>query len=413
MITRRKFIKDSALAAGGTALALSPLHLGTKSNAGQNSIIVSVAADNILTGENYNPEVVHKVYEAGLREFTGEKTLENAWSSLVSPDDVVGIKINLVEAPRVQSSIASVNEVIAGLKRAGVKENNIIIWDESDGSFRRSTLKINRSSDGVRIHGNSVKSAFNIPWEKGYDKKVYYETEFGTLNKYRELMNNSFLETADSRQIFNSITWLWILMAQENEKALNYRKNIRSLYMNSFSNTGKEDAKKVAEEIYEMFNDVTIQDENRSYFSEIVTKDITKLIVIGNLKYNMCSGVTFICKNIALGVTSNRVRFHIDLCATAIPAVLGFPCIKDKLILAIGEAVKISAHYGRLAYDNRLFFGTDPVAMDAVGLELLEEKRKEQKLEPIRHLAGNIAACAKKGLGTDDIKKIDLRELKI
>ena len=51
--------------------------------------------------------------------------------------------------------------------------------------------------------------------------------------------------------------------------------------------------------------------------------------------------------------------------------------------------------------------------MDALGLELLEEKRKEQKLEPVRHLAGNIAVCAKKGLGIDDLKRIDLREMKI
>jgi len=49
-------------------------------------------------------------------------------SSFVSPDDVVGIKINCIGAPRISSSIASIDETIAGLKGAGVKENNIVVW---------------------------------------------------------------------------------------------------------------------------------------------------------------------------------------------------------------------------------------------------------------------------------------------
>ena len=86
------------------------------------------------------------------------------------------------------------------------------------------------------------------------------------------------------------------------------------------------------------------------------------------------------------------------------------------MVLHIGEAAKISTVSvlgSQMAFDNRIFFSTDPVAMDRIGLDILEAKRLEQKLEPIRDISTHIAACAKKGLGTDDVKKIELRELRV
>jgi hypothetical protein len=67
----------------------------------------------------------------------------------------------------------------------------------------------------------------------------------------------------------------------------------------------------------------------------------------------------------------------------------------------------------QMAYDNRIFFSSDPVALDRIGLDVLEEKRSEQKLPSIRHEATHIAACARRGVGTDDLNKIDWRQLKV
>ena len=140
----------------------------------------------------------------------------------------------------------------------------------------------------------------------------------------------------------------------------------------------REGIKKIAEEVAEEFNDIEIEDEEKSCFSEIVTKDITKLINIPVLKHNEDSGVTWATKNIALGVTTNKIRFHIDFCTKSISEILNFPCIKDKMVLHIGEAAKISTKSvigAQMAYDNRIFFSADPVAMDRIGLDILEEKR--------------------------------------
>ena len=413
MITRREFIKNSVITVGGIAMLESPFKYGIDKNPPKKSTVVSVAGSDMLKGQKYNPETVHRAFLAGLRELTGENKLESAWSSIFTPDDVVGIKINCLGAPKISSSLVSINEVIVGLKSAGVKENNIIIWDRLDREFKRTSLKLNKSSKGVQVRGTSAQWEGVVPWVEGYDRDVYLSLEDGTLKKFRELINNNLTENGTHRDIFNSVTWLWMLVQQGNEKAQKYRDEIRRLYMDY---NDREGIKRITEEVADEFNDVTIEDEEKSCFSEIVTKDITKLINIAVLKHNEDSGITWALKNIALGVTTNKVRFHIDYCTRSIAEILNFPCLKDKMVLHIGEAAKISTVSvlgAQLAFDNRIFFSADPVAMDRIGLDILEQRRLEQKLDSIRDISTHIAACAKKGLGTDDVKKIDMRELKV
>ena len=410
MKTRREFLKESTITAGGVALLGSSL-MCAHGNKHQKSLVVSAATDDMLINQKYNPDAVSRAFTEGLKELTGESNSKNVWASMFSPDDVVGIKINCLGAPKISTSVQSINETIAGLKSAGVKENNIIVWDRMDREFKRTGLQINKSSEGVRVHGTSTKWEGAVPWIEGYDRNVYVSFEDGTLKKFRELVKQNFTETGTHREIFNSVAWLWMLIQQGNEKALKFKDEIRRLYMDY---SDREGIKKVAEEVANEFNDITIEDEEKSFFSEIVTKKITKLINIAVLKHNEDSGVTWTAKNIALGVTTNKIRFHIDYCTKSIPEILNKPCIKDKMVLHIGEAAKISTVSvvgAQLAFDNRLFFSKDPVAMDRVGLDILEKKRLEQGLEPIKDISTHIAACAKKGLGTCDLSKIDLREL--
>jgi len=411
--TRRGFLRHSAALAGG-ALVLGRAGWTHRAlRPGPESRVVSVAAADILVETKYNPDAVNRAFEAGMKELTGQKTAADAWASLFSPDDVVGIKINCIGAPRISSSLASVNATVAGLKSAGVKENNIIIWDRSDREFHKTGLTINKSSTGVRVMGISAVSESILPWVEGYDRDVYVSYEDGTLKKFRELVKRGFTKEGTHRDIFNSVTWLWALGRLGNEKAMKYEAEMRRLYMDY---EDREGIKRVAEEVADEFNDVTIEDEEKSFLADIVTKDITKLVNIAVLKHNEDSGVTWAAKNIALGVTTNKVRFHIDYCTKAIADILATPCLKDKMVLHIGEAAKISTVSvagAQIVYDNRIFFSRDPVAMDRIGLDILEEKRSEQRLESVRSISTHVAACAAKGLGTDDLSRIDLRALKV
>jgi hypothetical protein len=413
MMTRRQFVGSAAGLAGSVALlGGSWACRGAKTAAAAKSRVVSVAAEDMLADLDYNPAAVHRAFETGLTELTGEKTLAGAWSSLVSPGDVVGIKINCIGAPRISSSLASINETVAGLKSAGVRENAVIIWDRMDRDFRRTGLAINRGPAGVRVMGCSTEWEGVVPWVPGYDPKVFVSFDDGTLKKFRELVGRGFTREGSHREIFNSVSWLWTLAQQGNPEARRYEQDLRRLYTDY---DDREGIKRIAEEVANAFDGVAIENEERSCFADIVTKDITKLVNIAVLKHNEDSGVTWAAKNIALGVTTNKVRFHIDFCEKAIPEILAAPCIRDKTVLHIGEAAKISTVSvagAQIARDNRIFFSRDPVAMDRIGLDILEEKRAAQGLGSIRDIATHVAACARKGLGTDDLSRIDLRELR-
>ncbi len=429
MTTRREFIRNAAVAAGGAALfGPDGLSLGrsggtagmaavrsASAQAGPSakSRVVSVAASDMLAEAKYNPPAVGRAFEAGMRELTGEKTAASAWASLVTPDDVVGIKINCLGAPKISSSVESINAVIAGLKSAGVKENAIIVWDRLDREFQRTGLTINKGTAGVRVQGTSTQGESILPWVEGYDREVYLSSDAGTLKKFRELCQSGYFTGASYREIFNSVTWLWMLSRLGDERAKAFEPELRRLYS---AYDDRDGIKKIADQVIDKFDGVTIPDEEKSCFSTIVTKDITKLVNIAVLKHNEDSGVTWATKNIGLGVTTNKVRFHIDYCAKAIPDILSMPCLKNKMILHIGEAAKISTvSVGgtHMAFDNRIFFSRDPVAMDRIGLDILEEKRRAQGLESIRPIAGHVASCARQGLGTDDFARIDWRKIEV
>ena len=413
MTTRREFLRDSARFAGGVLVAGRAGTWGAGAAAqGAKSRVVSAAAEDMLVEGSYNPEAVHRAFAAGLTELTGEKSLTQAWASLVSASDVVGIKINCIGAPRVSSSLAAIKETIAGLRAAGVKENNIIVWDRSDRELARTGLALNKGTEGYRVMGCSTVSEAVLPWVPGYDRKSYVSFEDGTLKKFRELVARGFTAEGSHREIFNSVTWLWTLIQQGNEKAKKYNAEIRRLYS---AYDDREGIKKIAEEVAHEFDGVEIENEDRSCFADIVTNGITKLVNIAVLKHNEDSGVTWATKNIALGVTTNKVRFHIDYCAKAIPEILAHPCLRDKMILHIGEAAKISVVSvagAQIATDNRIFFSRDPVAMDRIGLDILEARRAERRLESVRDISTHVATCAKRGLGTDDLSRIDLRAVK-
>ncbi len=413
MATRREFVRDSAVLAGAAALGGGFLSAWPASVLPAKSRVVAVAAADMLAEGRYNPEAVGRAYEAGLKELTGEKTAAAAWSSLFSPGDVVGVKINCIGAPKVSTSLESVSAAVEGLKSAGVKENNIIIWDRSDRELARTGLTVNKGPDGVRVKGCSTRSEAVLPWVEGYDRSAYISLEDGTLKKFKELVKRNFTENGSHREIFNSVTWLWTLIQQGNADAQKYSQDIRRLYTDY---NDREGIKRIAEEVAGRFDGVVIEDEDKSCFSEIVSREVNKLVNIAVLKHNEDSGVTWATKNIALGVTTNKVRFHIDFCARAISEILSHACLKDKMVLHVGEAARISTVSvagARMTYDNRIFFSRDPVAMDRIGLDILEAKRAEQGLESIRHEAGHVAACARRGLGTDDLARIDLREVKV
>lgn len=185
--------------------------------------------------------------------------------------------------------------------------------------------------------------------------------------------------------------------------------------------------------------------ETRSYMATIVANEVTKIINLPTMKDHSASGVTGALKNLAYGTFNNVARTHRVPHSFTNPLV-GLMCtvepLRSKSVLHIMDGMRQVWHGGPLTQVQAfieqpgiLLAATDPVAMDTMELEAIEQKRREHgapsvwEHDPASITAdnnlffhdatknlffrqpGHIAAAGKLGLGVSDLKQIDHRLL--
>src|SRR5262249_51928521 len=99
-------------------------------------------AVDVANNHRISAEAVRAMMDRGLRELTGADHVTEAWRRFFEPGDVVGIKVNPVGrrySPGQTQAISSpevVLEVVAGLKSAGVRPRDIILFERYADQFR-------------------------------------------------------------------------------------------------------------------------------------------------------------------------------------------------------------------------------------------------------------------------------------
>lgn len=139
--------------------------------------VISVKSANCLdaSGEHINSEIVAQMMTRGMTELTGDKDVRDSWRRFISPDDVVGIKVNVGGYPWVISSPAVVVECIRNLMAIGLKADQIYIYERFQNQMDEANYKI-FIPEGVQIHaaeGRNERSDNNR-----YDPSVYTEVCF-------------------------------------------------------------------------------------------------------------------------------------------------------------------------------------------------------------------------------------------
>src|SRR3954452_7107285 len=130
------------------------------------------------------------------------------------------------------------------------------------------------------------------------------------------------------------------------------------------------------------------EDDTRSNMMRLASTRLTKIINIPNMKDHGAAGVTGCLKNIAYGEVSNVARSHqysdtntltfIGTLATVEP-------LRSKTVLHVMDGLKGVWHAGPFSrnpkfrfYPKQIMFGTDPVAMDRLLIDIIENKRKAE-----------------------------------
>jgi hypothetical protein len=304
--------------------------------------------------------VVREMVDRGMKELTGKEGIE-AWRLFIEPSDIVGIKVNPAGEKIMSPRYELVDVVIENLVKTGVPKKNIIIWD--------------RFSD-------MLDSA-------GYTKERYPDVEIAGL----QIMDESIKagqKVVDGQHVskdnFDMDVYYWADV------------------------DGPEDIEYLKQHVFI---------KKYSYFGKLITKRLTRIINLSVLK-NSGNGISQATKNIAYGVIANTGRLHAPIGYGLNTEVLGFPCVRDKLVLNILDGIKgqyeggpaANAKYIYIA--NKLFFATDPFAQDSVGFKEILEKRKTDptiKINDSPRYTEYLRTAQKVGLGITDPGKIEHKKI--
>ncbi len=160
----------------------------------------------------------------------------------------------------------------------------------------------------------------------------------------------------------------------------------------------------------------TISGQVGSCLSRILTRRISALISLGVLKDHNLAGVSGCMKNL-YGLIHNPNKYHDSACDPYVADVLAFPDVQKRLRLSVLDATTAQCHGGPGYLPghawplNSLLASTDPVALDAVAWDILEERRKETKLPPLqaeKREPGWLRTAAARSLGVAESKGIDV-----
>lgn len=250
-----------------------------------------------------------------------------AWARIAGPRDLVGIKVNTLGGRGLASNVQVVEAICERLQGAGVRAENVTVFDRDTEEMERAGFRIRTGGAGVQCYGTD-----RVGFEDDY-------AEYGSVG---------------------------------------------------------------------------------SRLSKILTRRSTVLINVPVLKDHDGAGVSMALKNM-YGVIHNPNKFHPNGCDPYVADVNMLREIRTRLRLTVCDATT-ACYEGGPAFKpeftwraNALIAAEDPVALDTIGWQMIEQKRAEKGLKTLeaegrapRYIA--TAADAEHRLGTNDPRRITVVE---
>ncbi len=353
-LDRREFVKAAgAGTAAAGALVLAPLTFGQAAPAAPAIMtniadfqkvprtprslpgpfpgkVVKVTDRRSFANEKFDAQVIGEMVLKGITTLTG-RNAKDSFRLLIDPRDVVGLKVNPVGPPLINTRPEVAEAVIRWLVDHGIPTSNIVIWDRFDYMLKDAGFTRERFP-GIAIEGLQTMDEEGNKWRgpdgkhlsvNNFDQEVYYEAKGAVWTSDRN---------------------------QKNEEG----------YLNQHVFNGE-----------------------RSFFGKLLTKRLTRIINLAAYK-NTGAAISMATKNLGYGSICNTGRLHAGLALRVNAEVLAAPVLRDKLALNITDGLRAQYDGGpdknaQFVYDNHsLYFATDPFALDMACHQELAAKRKEQ-----------------------------------
>jgi uncharacterized protein DUF362 len=130
------------------------------------------------------------------------------------------------------------------------------------------------------------------------------------------------------------------------------------------------------------------EEDTRSNMMKLVSQKLTKVINVPNMKDHGATGATGCLKNIAYGSFSNVARTHHhgkSHTYSFVGTLASVEPLRSRTVLQIMDGLRGVWHGGPFArtrryvfYPKQILLGTDPVAIDRLLLDIIDDKRKAE-----------------------------------
>jgi uncharacterized protein (DUF362 family) len=179
------------------------------------------------------PDRIREMVNEGITNLTRTASVADGWRTLVSTQDVVGIKVFSAPGANSGTRPAVVAAVVEGLLAAGLAPKHIVVWDRHLTDLRLAGFSELATRYGIRIAGSQ---------QSGYDEDAYYDMPLpGTLiwgdlefgKKGGSIGRKSFVTKLLTRDVSKIINITPLL----NHDVAGVTGNLYSLSMGSVDNT--------------------------------------------------------------------------------------------------------------------------------------------------------------------------------
>ncbi len=281
--------------------------------------LVAIAQDpRAMQGYDENPAVTRRMVDALVRTATGCSDTRTAWRELAGDDTRVGIKVCASGGPYFSTRRGVVAAVVAGLRDAGVRD--VIVWDKSAAALREAGFTSQRL--GCEVRG--------IEPPRGWDREASFQAP-----------------------VLGKLIWGDLLFADKI----------------GFRGIGQSEESLLS---------------SKSHLATVLSRDVPRFINIAALSDEPGCGVAGTLFSAVIGNLDNWRRFTTfgEGGASAIADCYADPRLGGKCVLHILDALAFTYAGGtggnpqNSTIHNSLYASRDPVALDTLGLELLEKARK-------------------------------------
>jgi hypothetical protein len=163
--------------------------------------VVIVEDRNATEAFRSRPDYVEAMVRRGITRLTGEPSPDKAWLSLVSTQDVVGLKVYSKPGPNSGTRPAVVAAVAKGLITAGIPPRQIVVWDRDEGDLREAGYF--QLASNLQV---CVVAATRVGWDETntYDSPIIGNPVFGDFEfekKGEGVGRKSFVSKLVSREL--------------------------------------------------------------------------------------------------------------------------------------------------------------------------------------------------------------------